>query len=123
LALILVSCGNTATILRRDGSRVEAEIRGGTRTELAVRERGGLDLTIPRQDVRTIRHPGGGLVVGGIALAIAGAVMLLTVKPSTDNDLVGASLFAPSVLGLLLAGRGYQLGERSREAAAADSRP
>ncbi len=60
----------------------------------------------------------------GIALTIAGLAMLFTLKPRTDSDLAGVTLFAPSVLGLLIAGRGYQIGERSREAAAAtDTRP
>lgn len=77
LFVVTSSCSTTATVLTRDKKSVEAEIIGGDRDVLLLRNQYGLESIVKRAEVRDIDHPGnvvallGGLLLGGGGLDLA----------------------------------------------------
>lgn len=74
---LLASCSTTATVLTRDGRKVESRIVGGDREHLLLQSEYGVEQVVRRTEVRDIDHPGnvvallGGLLMGGGALDLA----------------------------------------------------
>lgn len=88
--LLALGCSTTATLSTRAAS-LEAEILGGDRDTLYVRDSSGAALSVPRREVREIDHPGNVYaLVGGILLgffAAETAAFFSTCVASGSNSL------------------------------------
>ncbi len=110
LFVMASSCSTTATVLTRDKKTVEAEIIGGDRDVLLLRNPYGLESVVRRTEVRDIDHPGnvlalvGGLFAGGSALdlAVLGGVCATTSRSSSSCTTIFATMGTATAIGASL---------------------
>lgn len=82
-------CTTTSTIYRRSGPRMEAQIKGGSRTSI-VAEAEGQESVIPRNDISEVDYPGNvHALIGGIILGVAGLNVTFGYDRCIDGRLTG----------------------------------
>lgn len=101
--LTTLGCATTATISRTNGGAIEAEIGRSDQDAIYVLSVGGPEVTIPRQEISDIDHPGNvaalvGGIVGGVGalnfLIASGQRCFPSVLACGDIDMaVGIPLF------------------------------
>ncbi|MBL8939819.1 MAG: hypothetical protein JNM69_35015 [Archangium sp.] len=107
LFVVASSCSTTATVLTRDRKTTEAEIIGGDRDVLLLRNQYGLESIVRRAEVRDIDHPGnvvallGGLLLGGggLDLAVLGGFCARGSTASSSCTALFVSMGATAALG------------------------
>ena len=83
LNTIIIGCGTTATIIKKNGTRIETEITGSNSTSVYV---GTNKSRISNSEIEDIDHPGN--VVGGFGAALTayGVLNILAISSMSDQE-------------------------------------
>jgi hypothetical protein len=125
----LGGCSITATIGRNFGPEHEGQIVASDATSLRVRDPGGYEAVIPREDVSDIDHPGNVLfTIGAVVAGMTAPLMIGDLASHSSQDQNGGSEWSGMglVVGLVGLATGISLmaagaipHQRSKRAAAA----
>jgi len=122
-SMLLLGCGTSATVELRGGRFVEGQIVASDRNSIYL-DTGDAEVTVPRDRIVDIDHPGNGAAITGIVLAAYGALNIAVGLPECDKR--GAAfcmgVFLPATLGLGLTGYGFSVWGASRNALHRDVR-
>jgi hypothetical protein len=98
--VFLTGCGTSATITRRSGTAIDAEIISSDEENVYVRSASGTQ-PIPRREIADVDHPGNVAAVIGGVVAVYGAANIAVGAPQCDEGgpAYCVGVFTPAVIG------------------------
>jgi hypothetical protein len=123
VVMLSSNCGSSATITLQNGRLAEGQIIAGDRNSIYL-DTGEAELTVPRDRIADVDHPGNGAAITGILLTAYGALNIAVGLPKCDKEGTAfcMGVFTPAVLGLGLTGYGFSVWGASRNAMHRDVR-
>jgi len=111
---LLAGCGSSATLMQRDGMQVHGTILGVDSENYYLEPSRGRVVTVPRDTVRDIDHPGNVAAAIGGGVAAYGVVNIAVGAPNCkrEGDAYCVGVFTPLAVGLpiMLYGIGTYVG-------------
>ena len=105
---LLSGCSNSATLQLAGGSQVTGVIQGGTMDSVVVESESGA-VSVPRNSIEDIDHPGTVAGIGGAAMMVTGVLGVfagLLVSATCTGECVGST---QDTAGLVTIGAGFGL--------------